>query len=130
MLRKAPWPEPGYARARPTDVTVQQRRRLTAVTAVLLLLTAGLISLSLSAAIPATGRSLTTSTQHHLMLPSPVRTLSSHTNAAAADVALLGPGLLLGLALLVWIRRRPEGWPLVAAQARRSSARAPPRGRR
>ena len=129
MLRMQGSPELRFARTRPTDVTAEQRKRLAAVTAVLMLLTAGLIALSLSAAVPTTGRLLSNPAQHHLTVPSPVRSFSfSQHGTPAVDAALVGPGVLLGLGLLVWLRRRPESGRLTLAAVARPSARAPPRG--
>ncbi len=91
-----------------------------------MLLTAGLVlTLSLTAAVPS-GHALAGQSQHHLTVPSPIRAASLH-GLPAVDAALSGPVLLLGLALLVWLRRRPPSLRLLAPAIARPSARAPPR---
>lgn len=92
-----------------------------------MLLAAGLVlTLAMTSTVPSP-RVLAVESQHHLTVPSPVRAAAQHV-APATDALLLSPLLLLGVALLVWLRRRPEASHLLSPALARPSARGPPRG--
>lgn len=126
MLRISLRPEPRDPHRRPTDMSTRQRRRVAIATVVMLLLTAGLIALSLSAVTPASDRLLSTVAQHHAAVPIPVRSLSGQSGHDAPDQAVLGSAILLGLGLVLWLRRRSTPVALAARERTAQVARGPP----
>lgn len=124
MLRIFAAPEPESRPPRPTDMTSTQRRPVAMATIVMMLLTAGLVALVVSATTPSPGRVLSSAVAHHATVPSPIR---SHSHGSPAlDVAVLGGSLLLGLVGAAFVQRRPTSDRLSTQVIGRPPARGPP----